>query len=264
MRNQSVDERNWQFTTLHTAFFLCLLIAIVMVAQKGKIGWRRFHNCARMHFSFKDFRRMTVHTGHWCWWCTRMHYLHQWSDPPFFVIISSSVLTCENRTIWGDLTQFLSPIQLQLNKYLSELCSDATIVCNICGINLFGNIQLDKRYISFMSTLQESAIFTPTFCLHTFSVQFYEIYLNSIEFLFFPKDQSYWKILWLSSNILLAKVNPWVRLEALVAIPGKDYTLRGRNGISQTSCHWDIEIFIRSCSCCGSQEDNIIYCTETQ
>ena len=132
----------------HSYLFFVYSIAIVMVAQKGKIGWRRFHNCGRMHFSFKDFRRMTVHTGHWCWWCTRMHYLHQWSDPPFFVIISSSVLTCENRTIWGDLTQFLFPIQLQLNKYLSELCSDATIVCNICGINLFGNIQLDNWYIS--------------------------------------------------------------------------------------------------------------------
>ena len=60
------------------------------------------------------------------------------------------------------------------------------------------------------------------------------------------------------SNIpVLAKVKPWLRLEALMPIPGKDYTTDERSGgISKTSNHPDIG---HTATTVASNHYNMIY-----
>ena len=105
-------------------FSLCPLQYNCHRRAEKRIGWR-FDNCARVHFCFKGFRRMTMHTGgRGRWWCS-VHQNALFAPFDHFLChhcLLSSVLSHGNWT-WPSSTTFCFSEQLNYFVIFSCVCT---------------------------------------------------------------------------------------------------------------------------------------------
>ena len=102
-------------------FSLCPLHHNCHRRAEKRIGWR-FDNCARVHFCFKGFRRMTMHTGG-RWWC-RVHqnalfapFDHFLSPPLFWVSFGNWTWLSSTTFCFCFSQKYLRTVQLRWYIY---------------------------------------------------------------------------------------------------------------------------------------------------